>query len=365
MPLERNRLIVHVGYVANVPYFLCYGFQELGHKCINFIPKSILNSIYSNIYYGSSTNGNPLNVNILPIDDDSPYGFISNITKYLTRLMMKYENNLTVHLHIGSALSNLLIIKSITKVYGIKLFVSFHGSDIRNISLTKASLLKMVINKPFFVSTPDLLEYCRKFELECTWLPNPIDPIVIDKAKHRKYPNDVCKIFIPTRFDHNKELNKFFDRFIRLATEIRDVKCEMTWILWPNTISDVKPIYSKLKNMKLLKINLLPLLDRMRLIQMYLDHNIVIGQFKLGVLGMTELEALASLNHVLMGPLDVMARLVYRSTVPVIEVRDSQDIVNAIDKALKGPNKDGINFVTKYHNPLKISEQLVNLYDKL
>jgi hypothetical protein len=98
---------------------------------------------------------------------------------------------------------------------------------------------------------------------------------------------------------------------------------------------------------------------------MYLDHNIVVGQFKLGMLGMTELEALASLNHVLMGPLDVMARLVYRSTLPVIEVRDSQDIVNAIDKALKGPNKDGVNFVTKYHNPLKISEHLVNLYNKL
>ncbi len=188
---------------------------------------------------------------------------------------------------------------------------------------------------------------------------------MIDKAKYRKYPNDVCKIFIPTRFDHNKELNKFFDQFIRSATEFRDVKCEITWILWPNTISDVKPIYSKLKNMKLSKINLFPLLDRMKLIQMYLDHNIVVGQFKLGALGMTELEALASLNHVLMGPLNVMTRLVYRSTVPVIEVRDSQDIVNAIDKALKGPNKDGIDFVLKHHNPLKITEYLVNVYDKL
>jgi len=235
-------LIVHIGYVANVPYFLCYGLQVLGYKCINLIPKSILNSIYSNIYYGSTTNGNPLNVNILPIDDDSPYRFILNVTKYLTRLMMKYGINLTVHLHIGSALSNLLIIKSITKIYGTKLFVSFHGS-----------LLEMVINKPFFVSTPDLLEYCRKFELECTWLPNPIDPIVIDKAKDRKYASDVCKIFIPTRFDHTKALNKFFDQFIRLATEFRNVKCEITWILWPNTIRDAKPIYSKLKKYEIIK----------------------------------------------------------------------------------------------------------------
>jgi len=103
----------------------------------------------------------------------------------------------------------------------------------------------------------------------------------------------------------------------------------------------------------------------MRLIHMYLDHNLVVGQFKFGILSMTELEALASLNHVLMGPLNVTARLVYRSPVPVIEVRDSQDIANAIDRALKGPNKDGIYFVSKYHNPLKTAEHLVNLYDKL
>ncbi len=150
MTLERNRLIIHVGYVANVPYFLCYGLKALGYKCINIIPKSILSSIYSNIFYGSITNGNPLNVNILPINDHSHPSFILNMSKYLTRFMIKYRNNLIVHLHIGSVLSNLSIIKSITKIYGIKLFVSFHGTDIRDISLTKASLLKMVINKPFF-----------------------------------------------------------------------------------------------------------------------------------------------------------------------------------------------------------------------
>ena len=366
MTLERNNtLIVHVGYVANVPYSLCYALKALGYKCINIIPKSILNSRYFNIFYGSITNDNPLNVNILPIDDNLHNDFILNIIKYLTKLKIKYGNNLIVHLHIGSALRDLSIIKSITKIYGIKLFVSFHGTDIKDISLSKASLLKMVINKPFFVSTPDLLEYCRKFELECTWLPNPIDPNVIDKAKYRKYPNDACKIFIPTRFDYTKELNKFFDPFIQLAMGFRDVKCEVTWIIWPNTISDVKPIYSKLKNLQLSKVHLLPLLDRGRLIKMYLDHNIVIGQFKLGALGMTELEALASLNYVLMGSLNVMTRLVYKSAVPVIEVRDTQDVVDAIDKALKGPNKDGIDFVMKYHNPLKIAEYLVNLYDKL
>jgi hypothetical protein len=366
MTLERNNtLVVHVGYVANVPYLLCYALKAIGYKCINIIPRSILNSIYSNIFYGSITNDNPLNVNILSIDDNLHYDFILNIIKYLNKLKIKYGNNLIVHLHIGSALRDLLIIKTITKLYGIKLFVSFHGTDLRDISLSKALLLKMVINKPFFVSTPDLLAYCRHFDLECTWLPNPIDPIVIDKAKYRKYPNNLCNIFIPTRFDYTKELNKFFDQFIQLAMGLRDVKCVVTWIIWPNTISDVKPTYSKLKNLRSLKVQLLPLLDRGRLIKMYLDHNIVVGQFKLGALGMTELEALASLNHVLMGPLNVTTCLAYKDAPPVIEVRDTQDIMNAIDRALKGPNKDGIDFVMKHHNPLKIAEHLVNLYDKL
>jgi len=35
--LERNNtLIVHVGYVANVPYLLCYALKALGYKCINY-----------------------------------------------------------------------------------------------------------------------------------------------------------------------------------------------------------------------------------------------------------------------------------------------------------------------------------------
>jgi hypothetical protein len=31
-------IIVQVGYVANVPYFLCYGLEALGVPCYNIVP---------------------------------------------------------------------------------------------------------------------------------------------------------------------------------------------------------------------------------------------------------------------------------------------------------------------------------------
>jgi hypothetical protein len=74
-------MTVQVGYVANVPYFLCHGLETLGVPCYNIIPQSILRSKYARIFYGSIYNGNPLKVNLLIVDDTTHAHFIPSVLK--------------------------------------------------------------------------------------------------------------------------------------------------------------------------------------------------------------------------------------------------------------------------------------------
>jgi hypothetical protein len=209
-------MIVHVGYVANVPYFLCYGLEVLGTPCYNIVPRSILQSKYARIFYGSIYNGNPLKVNLLIVDDTTYVHFILSVLRILEKMKKKYHN-LIIHLHIGSALKDHLILKLISKILGFRVFVHMHGTDLRNLIYFKAEILKLIHEeKPWFISTPDLLIYCKHFNIKCIWLPNPIDPIIFSELKFRSKPwsTDTIKVFIPTRFDHTKGLNVFFDLLI-------------------------------------------------------------------------------------------------------------------------------------------------------
>jgi hypothetical protein len=213
--LYGDDIIVQVGYVANVPYFLCYGLEALGVPCYNIVPQSILRSKYARIFYGSIYNGNPLKVNLLIVDDATYDHFILSVLRILEKMKRRYRN-LIVHLHIGSALRDHLILKLISEILNFRVFVHMHGTDLRNLIYSKAEILKLVHEeKPWFVSTPDLLTYCKHLNIKCIWLHNPIDPIIFSELKLRTKPwsTGTIRVFIPTRFDHTKGLGQFDELF--------------------------------------------------------------------------------------------------------------------------------------------------------
>jgi hypothetical protein len=103
---------------------------------------------------------------------------------------------------------------------------------------------------------------------------------------------------------------------------------------------------------------------------MYYKSNIVVGQFVSGILSLTELEALALQNHVIMKPLDVASRLVYRinfniQTIPVSEIQNLDDLMHFLDSISQKPNLEGHFFVEKVANPYNISKELLKYYQNL
>jgi hypothetical protein len=138
--------VVQVGYVANVPYFLCHGLETLGVPCYNIVPRSILRSKYARIFYGSIYNGNPLKVKLIIANDGTHIHFILSVMKILEEMKRRYRN-LIVHLHIGSALRDHLILKLISKILSFRVFIHMHGTDLRNLLYIKARYLNLYMKK--------------------------------------------------------------------------------------------------------------------------------------------------------------------------------------------------------------------------
>jgi len=366
-------MIVHVGYCGNVPYFLCYGLEALGVPCCNIIPRSILQSKYARIFYGSIYNGNPFKINLLIANDATYVHFTLSVLRILERMKKKYRN-LVVHLHIGSALRDHLILKLISKILDFKVFVHMHGTDLRDLIYSKAEILKLIHEeKPWFVSTLDLLIYCKHFNIKCIWLHNPIDPIIFSELKLKSKPwnTDKVRIFIPTRFDHTKGLNIFFDLLVNALNKNPKLLNDyiLYIIIWPGTALAMHHYIQLLRN-KGIKMKLLPLLSRKELLEIYHRSNIVVGQFVLGILSLTELEALALQNYVIIKPLDAVTRFAYRSyfgmqKIPVSEIRNSDDLMNFLTSIPHKANLEGAIFVERIANPFNISKELSKYYQKL
>lgn len=82
--------------------------------------------------------------------------------------MKRRHRNLIVHLHIGSALRDHLILKLMSKILDFRVFIHMHGTDLRNLLYIKAKILDLVYEGiPWIVSTPDLLAYCRHLNIKC------------------------------------------------------------------------------------------------------------------------------------------------------------------------------------------------------
>jgi len=365
--------VIQVGYVANVPYFLCYGLETLGIRCYNVIPRSILESKYAKIFYGSIYNGNPLKIKLLIIDDNTHIDFIKSLLKILYKMREKYRN-VIIHLHIGSALKDHIILKLVGKILNFRLFIHMHGTDLRNLSYIKAEVLKILYqHRPWFVSTPDLLMYCRHLNIECIWLHNPIDPVIISELRSREKPwnTDIIRMFIPTRFDETKGLSTFYELLIDALREDPKLpdKLLIYIIVWPNTMTTMNYYIQQLREREV-KIKLLPLLSRREMLEMYYKSNIVVGQFIYGTMSLTELEALSLQNYVIMRPLNAITRYAYKThfgmqKIPISEIQNSNELATLLSSIPQRPNKEGLSFTERVANTFKISRDLVKYYQNL
>jgi len=272
-----------------------------------------------------------------------------------------------IHLHIGSALRDHVILKIASRLINAKIFVHMHVKDLRNFSHIKAQILKSLYeHQPIFVSTPDLLVQCKHLNLECIWIHNPVDPMILE-IKERRWEVSTLRIFVPTRFDVTKGLDRFFDLLIEYFRENSEIRryTELHMVVWPTTASNMYRYLKALSSLGM-QVKLLPLLNRRKLIETYLRSNVVIGQFIYGIPSLTELEALATQNYVVMRSLENITRYAYLSLYgvepPVSAVRNVDDIKRALSSSIQRPNSKGRNFVGKVANPHKVCKELLEYY---
>ena len=103
---------------------------------------------------------------------------------------------------------------------------------------------------------------------------------------------------------------------------------------------------------------------RKELIKYLKCSNIVIGQFLYGILSLTEIEALALQDYVIMGPLRAITRSAYKTHIPVIEIGNVQDLISFFSSIPSSPNLEGRLFAKEVSDPLKIARNLLKSYSK-
>jgi len=296
MNMERNCDNIHedgvieVGLMANIPYFYAFAFERLKLKCTLFI-LSNLKAKFQPIFYGYPPNGNPLNIDIRFYQRP----FVIALLRALRDLNRPYL------IHIGSSIRNLYPLSIISSSYRVPTIIEFHGTDVRkmkNLKRLSISLLRLCNKYVYFAgSTPDLLSY----GIQMFWLPNPVDPFVL--SFECRYASDTkVTIFIPTRFDRSKNVHLFLYRFYQAINfgYINPKSYVLKVVRWGerDLLSFANAIVHKLKENGV-DIVVLPLLERKRYFYELCNSDIVVGQFKLGVYGQVELEALAMNKHVI------------------------------------------------------------------
>jgi glycosyltransferase involved in cell wall biosynthesis len=364
--------ILQAGLGANIPYFLCYGLQKTYNiPCALLLPKE---APLPELYYGYGS-GNPLNI-VIQKAKIFRYQLFDALIK---RTLTTRSSDIYLHMHVGRSLSTYMLTKMLkifTSLLGRDLHVvwHFHGTDVRTMpELHRALFVEDFVEK-YFVSTLDLLTYSYKMGIKAEYLPNPVDPLIelgyedesfirpevlsyINKISHAgRYKK---MIFIPTRQDHTKGLQTFVHFLMRSQVVKRyQNKAFFAIIKWGNYSGE---FIKALKKMNL-DVVVLPILNRHEYLKILKLSDIVIGQFKLGVFGLTELEALALGKPLIRGNLLPIVHSMYPERIPVYEVNlDNFDhvlsvVINEDENSSYNEFLKRKHFIKNFHSIKRVTE---------
>jgi hypothetical protein len=372
----RDVSVLQAGLGANIPYFLCYGLQKVyGIPCMLLLPRK---APISEIFYGYGS-GNPLGIKIIKAKILRGQIFDSLIRGILTTK----SSEIYLHMHVGRSLSTYLLTKmlgKLTNLFGRKLHIvwHFHGTDIRTMPRIHRLLFIKSPMEKYFVSTPDLLTHSYNMGIKAEYLPNPVDPLIEYGYEDESFIrpevinciNKISRlgrykkmIFIPTRQDRNKGLQTFIQFLMRsqIIEKYRN-RTFFTVIKWGNYSNE---FIKALKKMNL-NVIILPLLNRHEYLKVLKLSDIVVGQFKLGILSLTELEVLALGKPLIMGELLPIVHSIYPERIPIYEVNlDNFDhvlseVMNIDENSSCNEILKRKRFIKNFHSIKKVTQLYTN-----
>jgi len=267
---------------------------------------------------------------------------------------IKEKNFDVVHIHYGYL--------GITALLGrYPYFLHLHGGDLyqnlNRLVLKQLTILSIKRAYQVYYSTPDLYNNhgLNKIRADADFLPNPIDTDFFCPRGDGGVTRNT-KVLIIQRLDEVKGLDIFFQLIPHLVAK---------YPLLEFTAFKIGTMVSKYSD-----IPRITFIDRVPYEQMpnvILEHDLVIGQFRLGCIGMCELESMACAK-----PLIANFELsnVYEKSPPLFSVKDRASIWEAVCTVVENPEigiemgKRAREWVIKQHGIRNVASRLKIAYEQ-
>lgn len=337
--------VIHFGTVANVPYLLCYGLREYGIE-------TLLVTERSNQPFLFNKNYNIYHVNLISVENPNDY-------LYLWRKLLQAD---IFHFHCDASLVHAFLIQlPLRLTLQIRLVRHFHGSDIRTISPRRRMILTTVSNflkEKVLISTFDLMRYWNN----AVHLPNPIDPIFFKTVP----TEEEYSIFLPTRLENKTKNVEFAFRAWSILAKI-DPDVFLKVIFWGE---DKDYYFTKYRHDQ--RIIWLNIMSHQKMAFEMKKSSLIWGQFKLGLLGLTELEGMASGKPVLMR-FNSYETIRYdpQYNPPIVNVRTPEELAQKTldllsDKTIRTRmGQEGRKWAERTHSIKSVIPRLIKIYREM
>lgn len=233
--------------------------------------------------------------------------------------------------------------------------VHAHGTDVR---ISRWNVARGIINwfscrgvLKVFYATPDLQGYVRRYATkDPIFLPNPVD---IELFSPRGVVRNPRRIFLYSQLN----VPKGADRAIAALAEIRRLypHVEICAIGWGNLAEEARRA----------GIQILPKVPRTELPKLIEQSGLVLGQFGVGAVGMSELESLAMGRTVVC---NFLYHKAYPEDAPFVQAASVEEIVTAVRRYIENPSvyesleQQAREWVTRYHSSKAIAKDLAKVY---
>jgi len=231
-----------------------------------------------------------------------------------------------------------------------------HGTDIRrnlyHPAFRKITQISLKHAERVLYATPDLKAHAERHRPDASLLLNPVR---IDLFKPRSPGGSTGKILLISRIDKIKGISTAFNALEKLKNEYPDL--EIDAFAWG-------PDFESFKNKQF--INFIPKTSHRGMAELIPDYQVIIGQFRLGILGMSEMESMACAKP-------VVCRFdyhnLYLEAPPIVRADGEDEIVSKVEKLLASPKlckeigEAGRDWVVKYHGYISVAERLARDYE--
>lgn len=240
-----------------------------------------------------------------------------------------------------------------------------HGTDVRanlySPVFSKITAMSLRRARRVYFSTPDLAEHVIRVRPEAHFLPNPVDTEAFSSNDPPAVSHKGLKVLIISRLEPIKGVAEVFSAVKMLQGEGLEEPLEFSCFDWGEDAAKYRKECGHL-------VRFQPRVAYERMPEILAQHDIVVGQLKLGILSMAELEAMAAGKPVI-GHFAYPDW--YGEPPPLIPAKNAREVTARISEAAKArPSLEekgaaGRRWVKEYHDQRVVAASLASDYSRL